>query len=49
MFLLLSGRFLCWWKGKHIRGRRVRAEENGAVKYFQCPRCQRETSYKAKA
>lgn len=49
MLLLLLGRFLCWWKGKHIRGKFVRAEDNGTKKFFQCPRCRRETSYKAKA
>lgn len=45
MKLLL--RIVCAFKG-HRRGKRVRAESNGAVKFFQCPRCGRETSYKAK-
>lgn len=45
----MLGRLICWWKKKHVRGKRVRVEDNGAVKIFACPRCGRETSYKAKA
>lgn len=45
----MIGKLVCWFKGKHLRGKRVRAEENGAVKFFACPRCGRETSYKGKA
>ena len=45
----MIGRLICWWKGKHLRGRRVRVEENGGVKFFACPRCGRVTQYKAKA
>lgn len=43
----LIGRIACYFSG-HKRGKRVRAEENGQVKVFQCPRCGRETAYKAK-
>lgn len=45
----MIGKLLCWWKKQHKRGRFVRAEENGRVKVFSCPRCHRETSYRAKA
>lgn len=45
----MIGKFWCWLKGKHLRGKFVRAVDNGRVKFFACPRCGRETSYKAKA
>jgi hypothetical protein len=45
----MVGRLICWWKKKHLRGKFVRAEDNGRVKFFACPRCGRETSYKGKA
>jgi len=47
MFLPLLGRFLCWWKGKHLRGKRVECLSNGSIKVFKCPRCKRRTEYKA--
>lgn len=43
----MIGKILCWWHG-HRRGKFVRAENNGAVKVYACPRCRRETQYKAK-
>lgn len=45
----MLGRLICWWKQKHVRGKFVRAEGNGTVKFFACPRCKRETSYKKAA
>lgn len=45
----MIGKLKCWWKQKHVRGKYVRAEDNGRVKFFACPRCGRETSYKAPA
>jgi hypothetical protein len=45
----MIGRLICWWKGKHVRGKRIDALENGKVKRFQCPRCKRVTEYKAAA
>lgn len=44
----MIAKLMCWWKG-HKRGKFLRAEDNGRVKVFSCPRCGRETSYKAKA
>jgi hypothetical protein len=41
------GGILCWWKGKHLRGRPV-PSANGKRK-FACPRCGRETAYSVKA
>jgi hypothetical protein len=43
----MIGRLKCWFRGKHLRGKFVRALDNGRVKYFACPCCGRETSYKA--
>ena len=45
----MIGRLICWVKGKHLRGKRVATHENGGAKIFQCPRCGRKTTYKAKA
>lgn len=45
----MLGKLICWITKKHKRGKFVRAEDNGRVKFFACPRCKRETSYKAKA
>ncbi len=45
----MIGRLQCWWKKKHVRGKFLRAEDNGRTKIFACPRCGRETNYKAKA
>lgn len=45
---LLIARIVCAFS-KHKRGKFVRAEDNGTVKFFACPRCGRETSYRAKA
>ena len=45
----LLGKLLCWWKRKHVRGKFLRAEDCGKTKIFACPRCLRETRYKAKA
>jgi hypothetical protein len=42
----LIGRLICKWKG-HKRGRRVECLDNGKVKVFECPRCERRTQYKA--
>lgn len=39
----MIGRIVCWWKGKHLRGKFSRA--NDTHKFFKCPRCQRETKY----
>lgn len=44
----MIAKLICLLKG-HKRGKRVRAEEHGRVKFFACPRCGRETSYKSKA
>lgn len=44
---MILGRIVCWWKG-HLRGKRIESLDNGATKRFQCPRCKRVTSYKAK-
>lgn len=44
----MIGRFVCWWKKKHVRGNFVRAEDNGRIKIFACPRCKRETRYSQK-
>lgn len=44
----MIGRLKCWWTKKHKRGKFLRAEDNGRVKVFACPRCSRETKYKAK-
>lgn len=44
----MIGKILCWWKG-HQRGKRIESLENGQIKRFQCPRCKRVTTYKAKA
>ena len=44
----MIGRLKCWWTGKHLRGKRIESLDNGATKRFQCPRCHRITSYKAK-
>ena len=44
---LLLGRFLCWRKGRHMRGKRVECLDNGKIKVFACPRCGRRTEYKA--
>ena len=41
-------RLICWFKG-HRRGKFVRAEDHGKVKVYACPRCRRETTYRAKA
>lgn len=43
----MIGRLICWWKQKHLRGKRVECLSNGAIKVFQCPRCKRRTEYKA--
>lgn len=43
----MISRIVCWWKG-HKRGKRIDSLDNGATKRFQCPRCRRITSYKAK-
>lgn len=43
----MIGKFLCWWKQQHRRGKFLRAE--GQIKVYACPRCQRETRYKQKA
>lgn len=45
----MIGRLICWLKKKHVRGKFLRAEDNGKKKIFGCPRCGRETSYTAKA
>ena len=47
MIVKLIGSLVCRFRG-HRRGKRVRAEQNGTHKFYQCPRCGRETSYKAK-
>lgn len=39
---------VCRFKG-HRRGRRIESINNGTSKCFQCPRCKRVTTYKAKA
>lgn len=44
----MISRIWCWWKG-HKRGKFLRAEDNGRVKVFGCPRCERETRYPTKA
>lgn len=44
----MIGKLKCWWLKKHIRGKYLRAEDCGKVKIFACPRCNRETRYKAK-
>ena len=44
----MIGRIVCYFKG-HLRGKRIESLDNGATKRFQCPRCSRITSYKAKA
>lgn len=44
----MFSKLMCWLKG-HRRGKFVRAEQNGQIKVYACPRCKRETSYKAKA
>lgn len=43
----MISKLICLFKG-HKRGKRVREEENGRVKFFACPRCSRETSYRGK-
>lgn len=43
----MIAKLICWWHG-HKRGKFLRAEENGKVKIFACPRCLRETRYTAK-
>lgn len=45
----MVGRIICWWKKAHKRGKFLRAEDNGRVKIYACPRCGRTTTYKAKA
>lgn len=44
----MIARLTCWWNG-HKRGKFLRAEDNGRVKVFGCPRCERETRYPQKA
>ena len=44
----MIGRLICWWTKKHKRGKRIATEDNGATKVYACPRCKRETRYKAK-
>ena len=43
----MIGKFLCWWNGKHLRGKRVECQDNGQIKVFACPRCGRRTQYRA--
>lgn len=44
----MIAKLICLFKG-HKRGKFVRAEENGRVKVYGCPRCSRETRYKSPA
>jgi len=42
---------MCWWTGKHKRGKRVhnvRTDTDPMMVTFACPRCGRQTRYKVK-
>lgn len=39
----MIGRIVCWWKGKHLRGKLV--DKDQTHKTFGCPRCGRRTIY----
>jgi predicted RNA-binding Zn-ribbon protein involved in translation (DUF1610 family) len=43
----MLGKLICWWKGKHVRGRMVSKDQTH--KRFECPRCGRNTTYPVKA
>lgn len=45
---LFIARLICKFTS-HRRGKFLRAEDNGRVKIFGCPRCRREKRYKAAA
>jgi DNA-directed RNA polymerase subunit RPC12/RpoP len=47
MLRKLIGRFICWLKGRHIRGRLVSKDETH--KTFECERCGRRTIYSIKS
>lgn len=47
MITRFIGQLVCRFKG-HLRGRRIQSLDNGATKRFECPRCLRTTTYKAK-
>ena len=41
MFL---GRLFCWYKGKHLRGKLVYADQEKQI--YQCGRCGRQRTYR---
>lgn len=43
----LIGRLMCWWNGKHLRGKPLSKDQTH--KRFSCPRCGRSTIYPVKA
>lgn len=43
---MIGGWLICLLKGKHLRGKLV-SNENGK-RIFACPRCGRQSAYKAK-
>ena len=46
---MIGGALICWWTGKHRRGKPIEGLEGTLDRrYFECPRCGRITSYKTK-
>jgi predicted RNA-binding Zn-ribbon protein involved in translation (DUF1610 family) len=51
----MIGKLICWWTGKHKRGRRVTASmvtttsTGQATNRFECPRCGSQWTRQAKA
>lgn len=33
----MIGKLICWWKGKHARGKSIAATQGHVI--YQCPRC----------
>lgn len=46
----MIGKLICWWTGKHRRGKFLRVD-HGSEQFnvYACPRCSRETRYKVRA
>ncbi len=45
----MLGKIICWWKGKHLRGKVVLHDVIKGEKRCACPRCGRTLVYKVKA
>jgi len=52
MIAKLWGRAVCWWKGKHQRGKLIEAgfdaKRGVTTTRYRCPRCGRVKTYKPK-